>query len=165
MNIQAEAADRDDIDDIWRIHVRNKQRRDGAAALDRRVRIVLGPADHQPLQQLPLRHHQRRAGARASAPARRWRRWSRSRRRRCRAGYGFEWTGTAFQEKQAAGQTGIILGLAVLFAYLFLVALYESWIIPVPVLLSVAVGVLGAIVGIWIARPGLDLYAQIGWWC
>ena len=42
------------------------------------------------------------------------------------AGYSFEWTGTAFQEQQASGQTGVILALAVLFAYLFLVALYES---------------------------------------
>jgi multidrug efflux pump subunit AcrB len=55
-------------------------------------------------------------------------------------GYAFEWTGTAFQEKQAAGQTGVLIGLALLFAYLFLVALYESWTIPIPVLLSVAVG-------------------------
>ena len=59
------------------------------------------------------------------------------------AGYGFEWTGTALQEKEAAGQTAVVLGLAVLFAYLFLVALYESWNIPIPVLLSVSVGVLG----------------------
>jgi hydrophobe/amphiphile efflux-1 (HAE1) family protein len=77
-------------------------------------------------------------------------------------GYAFEWAGTAFQEQRAAGQTGIILGLAVLFAYLFLVALYESWMIPVPVLLSVVVGVLGAFVGIMVARLTLDLYAQIG---
>ena len=59
-------------------------------------------------------------------------------------GYGFEWTGTAYQEQQASGQTGIILALAMLFAYLFLVALYESWMIPIPVLLSVTVGVLGS---------------------
>ena len=45
-------------------------------------------------------------------------------------GYDYEWTGTALQEKQAAGQTTIILALAMLFAYLFLVALYESWTIP-----------------------------------
>ena len=64
------------------------------------------------------------------------------------AGYGFEWTGTALQEKAAGGQTGIVLGLAVLFAYLFLVALYESWNIPIPVLLSVSVGVLGAIAAV-----------------
>ncbi len=59
------------------------------------------------------------------------------------AGYGFEWTGTALQEKEAAGQTTVVLALALLFAYLFLVALYESWNIPIPVLLSVSVGVLG----------------------
>ena len=52
-------------------------------------------------------------------------------------GYAGEWTDTAFQEKRAEGKTAIILGFAVLFAYLFLVALYESWTIPVP---GVAVG-------------------------
>ena len=52
--------------------------------------------------------------------------------------------------------------LAILFAYLFLVALYESWVIPIPVLLSVTVGVLGAFVGILVAGLSLDLYAQIG---
>jgi len=78
------------------------------------------------------------------------------------AGYGYEWTGTAYQEKTAAGQTGKILGLAILFAYLFLVALYESWVIPVPVLLSVSVGILAAFVGLQITQLSLDLYAQIG---
>ena len=46
-------------------------------------------------------------------------------------GYGYEWTGTALQEKEASGKTTIILALAVLFAYLFLVGLYESWTIPI----------------------------------
>ena len=78
------------------------------------------------------------------------------------AGYAFEWTGTAYQEQQASGQTGAILGLAVLFAYLFLVALYESWMIPLPVLLSVVVGAFGSFVGLSVAHLTLDLYAQIG---
>jgi HAE1 family hydrophobic/amphiphilic exporter-1 len=78
------------------------------------------------------------------------------------AGYGFEWTGTALQEKAASGQTGIVLGLAILFAYLFLVALYESWNIPIPVLLSVSVGVLGAIACVALAGLAFDVYAQIG---
>ena len=78
------------------------------------------------------------------------------------AGYSFEWTGTAYQEQRAAGQTGIILSLAVLFAYLFLVALYESWMIPVPVLLAVIVGVFGSYLAIKIAGLDLDLYGQIG---
>jgi multidrug efflux pump subunit AcrB len=77
-------------------------------------------------------------------------------------GYAYEWTGTAYQEHEAQGQTGIILGLAILFAYLFLVALYESWSIPVSVLLSVTVAVLGAFAGIIFAHLTLDLYAQIG---
>jgi multidrug efflux pump subunit AcrB len=78
------------------------------------------------------------------------------------AGYSYEWTGTAYQEQAASGQTGIILGLAVLFAYLFLVALYESWIIPVPVLLAVAVGVFGSYLAIKVSGLNLDLYGQIG---
>src|SRR5581483_12462201 len=78
------------------------------------------------------------------------------------AGYGGEWTDTAFQEKRAEGKTTTILGFAVLFAYLFLVGLYESWTIPVPVLLSVAVGVLGAFASIALAGLTLDLYGQIG---
>jgi multidrug efflux pump subunit AcrB len=76
--------------------------------------------------------------------------------------YGYELTGTAYQEVAASGQTGASLGLAVLFAFLFLVGLYESWMIPVPVLLSVPVGVLGAFVGILIFHLSRDLYAEIG---
>ncbi len=77
-------------------------------------------------------------------------------------GFTYEWTGTAYQEISAAGQTGPILGLSILFAYLFLVALYESWVIPVPVLLSVVVGIFGALFGVWLAGLNVNLYAQIG---
>ena len=56
----------------------------------------------------------------------------------------------------------VVLGLAVLFAYLFLVALYESWNVPVPALLSVSVGILGALVAVFIAGLSFDVYAQIG---
>jgi multidrug efflux pump subunit AcrB len=56
----------------------------------------------------------------------------------------------------------MILGFAILFAYLFLVGLYESWTIPVPVLLSVSIGVLGSFAAIAIGHLTLDLYAQIG---
>ena len=79
------------------------------------------------------------------------------------AGYTYEWTGTAYQEQAASGQTGIILGLAVLFAFLFLVALYESWTIPFPVLLSVVDRRARLIHSAsWFAGLSLDLYAQIG---
>jgi HAE1 family hydrophobic/amphiphilic exporter-1 len=78
------------------------------------------------------------------------------------AGYTYEWTGTAQQEKAAAGGTTVVLGLALLFAYLFLVALYESWNIPIPVLLSVGVGIFGGIAGVVISGRSFDVYSQIG---
>jgi len=78
------------------------------------------------------------------------------------SGYGYEWTGTAKQEKEAGGKTPIVLGLAVLFAYLFLVALYESWTMPIAVLLSVTVGVVGAMLALWFTGLPNDLYAQVG---
>ena len=77
-------------------------------------------------------------------------------------GFGFEWTGTALQEKAAAGQTGSILALAVLFAYLFLVALYESWTIPVGVLASVVVGLFGAMLALKVSGLDNNVFAQIG---
>jgi len=55
-----------------------------------------------------------------------------------------------------------VLGLAMVFAYLFLVALYESWMIPIPVLLSVIVSILGAIAALWVLGMSFTLYAQIG---
>ncbi|PJN96187.1 hydrophobe/amphiphile efflux-1 family RND transporter [Amaricoccus sp. HAR-UPW-R2A-40] len=77
-------------------------------------------------------------------------------------GYDYEWSGTALQELQAAGQTTAILGLSLLFAYLFLVGLYESWTIPIPVLLSVTIGVAGAFGALLVAGLPFDIYAQIG---
>src|SRR4029077_2065338 len=76
-------------------------------------------------------------------------------------GYAGEWTDTAFQEKRAEGKTAVILGFAILFAYLFLVALYESWTIPVPVLLSVAIGIIGSVGAIVMGGLTRDLYAQL----
>jgi multidrug efflux pump subunit AcrB len=77
-------------------------------------------------------------------------------------GYGYEWTGTALQEKAAGGQTASILAMAVLFAYLFLVGLYESWTIPVPVMLSVIFGVCGALLALLVTGLSFDIYGQIG---
>ncbi|MGI1669035.1 MAG: efflux RND transporter permease subunit [Neptuniibacter sp.] len=78
-------------------------------------------------------------------------------------GYVLEWTGTTQQEQESGGFVIIIMSLAVLFAYLFLVAQYESWTIPLAVMLSVTVALLGAIIPLWLI-PGLtnNLYAQIG---
>jgi hydrophobe/amphiphile efflux-1 (HAE1) family protein len=161
VNIQGEAEDRRRIESIWQIQVRNKQGEMVPMRSIAELRFVLGP-------QVITRYNNYRSITINGAPAP-----GRSSGDALVAmkevsdktlppGFAFEWTGTAFQEYEAQGQTGPILALAVVFAFLFLVALYESWIIPLPVLLSVSVGVLGAYGGILIAGLTLDLYAQIG---
>ncbi|MEO0823004.1 MAG: efflux RND transporter permease subunit, partial [Pseudomonadota bacterium] len=161
VNLQAEETYRDTVEDIARIHVRNADGEMVPVRAVADVRVVLGP-------QLLVRYNNFRsvtingtpppgvssgesiaameAVSAASLPQ----------------GYSYDWTGTAQQEKEAAGKTVVVLGLAVLFAYLFLVALYESWSIPVAVLLSVIFAVGGAIGGILLAGLDFNIYAQIG---
>ena len=75
---------------------------------------------------------------------------------------GVEWSGLSFQEKKAGGQTGIILTLVFIFVFLFLAALYESWTIPIAVLISLPVAVLGAYAGVALCGLENDTYFQIG---
>jgi HAE1 family hydrophobic/amphiphilic exporter-1 len=148
VNVQAETPFRDKIDDIYAIYVRNAQ---GGMVPIRALadaKLVQGP-------QTLVRYNGYSSGQALAA-------MERVSAATLPPGYSFEWTGTALQEKLAGGRTGIVLGLAILFAYLFLVALYESWNIPIPALLSVSVAILGAIVAILLARLSFDVYAQIG---
>ncbi len=73
-----------------------------------------------------------------------------------------EWSGLSYQEKQAGGQTGFVLALVFLFVFLFLAAQYESWIVPIAVLLSLPVATLGAYLGVWATGLENDVYFQIG---
>ncbi|MDD3237097.1 MAG: efflux RND transporter permease subunit [Candidatus Gastranaerophilales bacterium] len=75
---------------------------------------------------------------------------------------GFEWSGTSAQERESSGQTGSIIGLSLLFVYLFLVALYESWSIPVAVLLISPIAAIGALVFQLMMGQSFDLYSQVG---
>jgi multidrug efflux pump subunit AcrB len=161
VNVQGEALDRSRIDDVFQINVRNTKGEMVPLRAIASARVVLGP-------QSIIRYNNFRSVTVNGGPAP-----GRSSGEAIAAmerisaaslpkGYSFEWTGTALQEKEAAGKTTVVLRLAVLFAYLFLVALYESCTIPVPVLLSVSVGVAGAMGALlWF---GLDnnLFAQIG---
>jgi hydrophobe/amphiphile efflux-1 (HAE1) family protein len=161
VNVQGEAADRGDIPAIWQIYVRNSSGQMVPMRSIASLKIVQGP-------QVIARYNNYRSVTINGSPApgvssgAAMAAMADISRTTLPPGYAFEWTGTAYQEQQASGQTGVILALAVLFAYLFLVALYESWTIPIPVLLSVVVGVFGSFVGIKLAGLSLDLYAQIG---
>ena len=77
-------------------------------------------------------------------------------------GYAIEWGPVQLQEKENEGQLEILLLLALVFAYLFLVAQYESWTIPISVILSVMVALTGAVFGLWITKTPLSVYAQLG---
>jgi multidrug efflux pump len=74
----------------------------------------------------------------------------------------YEWTGTAFEEKQAGGQIGLLLGLSLVVVFLLLAALYESWAIPASVLLIIPFGVIGAVVLTMLRGLSADVYFNIG---
>ena len=92
--------------------------------------------------------------------------------------FGYEWAALSFQEKRNAGTAAPLIALAILFGYLFLVAQYESWTIPLPVMLSIFVAVFGALCGLrywptvgnWMGLPccgsatpyPMSIYAQLG---
>ncbi|MGA2636747.1 efflux RND transporter permease subunit [Methylocella sp.] len=158
---QAEAADRSSIDDINRINVRSKDGKMIALRSLVETKVVIGP-------QALIRYNNRLAVTVQGAPApgvssgQALNAMESVAAKALPAGYKGEWTDISFQEKRAEGKTAMILAFAVLFAFLFLVALYESWTIPVPVLLSVTIGILGAFAALVVTRLTLDLYGQIG---
>jgi hydrophobe/amphiphile efflux-1 (HAE1) family protein len=161
VQVQAEAADRSGIDDIYRINVRNAEGKMIPLRSLVETRVVVGPP-------ALIRYNNVRAVTVQGSPApgvssgQALNAMEAVAARTMPQGFAGEWTDTAFQEKRAEGKTAMILGFALLFAYLFLVGLYESWTIPVPVLLSVAIGVLGSFAAIMAAGLTLDLYGQIG---
>jgi hydrophobic/amphiphilic exporter-1 (mainly G- bacteria), HAE1 family len=159
--VQAEVDDRDSLDDIWRIHVKNS-----AGEMVPMSSLATGSLEIGP--QFITRYNNVRSVAVSGSPApgqssgTAIAAMQEVAGKTLPAGYSFEWSGISLQEVEAAGQTPIILGLAVLFAYLFLVALYESWTIPIAVLLSVSVGMCGAMVALWLSGLANNVYAQIG---
>jgi multidrug efflux pump subunit AcrB len=161
VQVQAEAEDRASVDDIYRINVRSK---DGKVVPLRslvEVKVVVGP-------QALIRYNNRLAVTIQGSPApgvssgAALAEMEAVASRNLPAGYRGEWTDISLQEKRAEGKTALILAFAVLFAYLFLVGLYESWTVPVAVLLSVIIGILGSFAAMVVGGVTLDLYGQIG---
>ncbi|MGO4676482.1 efflux RND transporter permease subunit [Bosea sp. 2YAB26] len=161
VQLQAEAVDRASIDDIYRINVRSADGKMVPLRSLLEIHVVVGPP-------ALIRYNNLRAVTIQGGPApgvssgEALNAMQEVAARVLPAGYAGEWTDTAFQEKRAEGKTPIILAFAVLFAFLFLVALYESWTIPVPVLLSVSIGILGSFAFMVLGHLTLDVYAQIG---
>ncbi len=161
VQVQGEADDRASIDDIYRVNVRSAEGKMIPLRSLVEMRPVIGP-------QALIRYNNRVAVTVQGSPAagvssgQALAAMDQVAATTLPRGYRGLWTDISFQEKRAEGKTAVILGFAVLFAYLFLVALYESWTIPIPVLLSVTIGVIGSYAAIVMAGLTLDLYAQIG---
>jgi len=77
-------------------------------------------------------------------------------------GYAYAWSSLSYQEQKIGGEAPLIFALALLFAYLFLVAQYESWTLPLSVILSISVAVFGALAGLWFAGIDNNIYTQVG---
>ena len=77
-------------------------------------------------------------------------------------GFGFEWSGTSYEERISGSQAGFLFGLSVIAVFLCLAALYESWSIPFAVLLVVPIGILGALLAVWMRGLPNDVYFKVG---
>ena len=161
VNVQGDVMERRTLDDIFKINIRNDkgemvplrslvqvERTVGAQSIQRynnyrSVKITGSPADGK--------------GSGTAMAA-----MERLSKEILPSGYQYQWTGMALQEKEASAQVFLIFGMAFLFAYLFLVALYESWMIPFPVMISIVVGLFGAALLLFVRNITNDLYAQAG---
>jgi multidrug efflux pump subunit AcrB len=83
-------------------------------------------------------------------------------RRLLPAGMAYEWTGLAFQELEAGSNAPFVFALSALFVFLVLAAQYESWLVPLAVIMAVPLGILGALGALWMRGVANDVYAQIG---
>jgi hydrophobe/amphiphile efflux-1 (HAE1) family protein len=77
-------------------------------------------------------------------------------------GIGYEWTGLSYEQQKSAGQSGLLYALSLLIVFLCLAALYESWSVPLAVLLVVPLGVFGAVLASWLTGQANDIYLQVG---
>jgi hydrophobe/amphiphile efflux-1 (HAE1) family protein len=161
VNIEGEAYDRDDFASLWKIYIRNAQGNMVPLRSLATMHVITGPpviSRYNNVRSITVDGSPGPGVSSSQALAA----MAEISNKVLPAGYSYEWTGTAYQEVQAGGKTGVVLALSVLFAYLFLVALYESWTIPMSVLISVVVAGLGAFLGLLVTGLPLNLYAQIG---
>ncbi|MEX0319181.1 MAG: efflux RND transporter permease subunit [Ruegeria sp.] len=159
--IQAEGSYRDKVDDISNLYVRSTQGEMVPLGTLVDVENVLGPV-------LLKRHNLFRSATVTAVPAPGLSTgdaitvMTEESATALPPGYAFEWTGTAQQQLSSGGLVQVILGLAVLFGYLFLVGQYESWTMPVSILLSVIVALFGAVAAVAVVGSDINLYTQIG---
>lgn len=159
--MQAESIFRSDLDDLDQFYVRNDRGDMVPLATLVKTRPILGP-DVSERYNLYRSATIRAASAAGKSSGQGMAALESLAHETLPTGYQFEWTGMAFQEKQAGGQAPIAFALALIFIYLFLVAQYESWSIPIAIILVVPMALAGAMAALLATGLALNLYAQIG---
>lgn len=161
VEIQAESSMRDGIDDLSRVHVRNGSGEMVPLSALLKVKTVYGP---QYLNRYNLYSSAMVFGS--PAPG-----FSSGEAMAAMEDvalqvlpdtFKYEWTDMSYQERESMGRIGLVFVLALLFIYLFLVAQYESWVIPLAVLLSVPVAMFGALLFMYGMGMDNNIYAQVG---
>ena len=160
--IQAEGAVRSRPEDILNLYTLNRQGEKVPLSSLGEVANTLGPIDVAALQPLQRGEDQRPARPRLQLRPGRRRDGGGRRRRRCPKGFGYEWTGTTYQEQKTGDIAVYIFALSIVTVFLFMSALYESWVRPLVILFSVPLATFGAVVGLWFYDMPLDIFGQIG---
>lgn len=161
VEIQAEASMRGEMEDLSRVHVRNSRGEMVPLSTLLIPRTVFGP-------QYLNRYNLYSAATVYATPAagissgEAMKAMESVAAQTLPEGFRFDWTDMSYQEREAAGQIGVVFALALLFIYLFLVAQYESWMIPLAVLLSVPCALFGALLFIYLMGSDNNIYSQVG---
>ncbi len=161
VTVQADTPYRDSVDDITRLHVKSNDGNMVPLASLLSVKTVLGPQSVTRYNQFASAQFIGSALPTISS-GEALKKIEAIAEKTLPDGFGYEWSGISYQERKIGGEATLLLLLALFFGYLFLVGLYESWTIPLPVILSILVAVLGALAGLMIVGLPLSIYAQIG---
>ena len=159
--VQAEAAQRMRAEDVLALRLRNDRNESVPFSAFTRVRWISGPQQLERYNGFPSATLSGQAApGQASGAA--LDEMERIAHRVLSGSMAFEWTGTAFEERQAGGQIPLLLGLSLVVVFLLLAALYESWAIPVSVLLIIPFGVAGAVLLTMARGMSADVYFNVG---
>jgi multidrug efflux pump subunit AcrB len=161
VKVQAQAPYRNDLADISHIYVRNSQGRMVLLSSMASISTVLGPKVVHRYNQFPsVQINGQAVPGYSSGEAMAAMEGIAS--KVLPKGFGFEWSSSSFQQRKSRGQVQVLFFLAMMFAYLFLVGQYESWILPLPIILYIPVAAMGALLGLWVVGLSFSIFAQIG---
>jgi hydrophobe/amphiphile efflux-1 (HAE1) family protein len=161
VKVQAEASFRDSITDIERLYVRTINGNMVPLKTLVTMEQVLGPQLVSRYNQFPSAKFSGNAAPGFSS-SQAMAAMEQVASRTLPPGFSYDWSSISYQERQAGGQMVWLFALALIFSYLFLVGQYESWNLPLAIIISIPVATTGALAGLWFLHMPLSIYAQIG---